>query len=137
MSSFLINYDLNPNLEGNNGFGRQPATYNGNVIGSYNTQLAATTDKTVTVPKGVGAGRLANNTPKILAVFGYQAASTVFVAVATASNGVTTAAPDTSGTMTANPAIINPTALLVNGGDIIHVYPAAQAFVSIEFYSVS
>ncbi len=135
--SFLLNYDLNPNLEGNNGFSRQPANYNGNAIAIYNTQLAATTDKAVTVPSAIGAGRAATTNPKVLVIFGYQAAATVFVAVATATNGVTTAAPDTSGTLTAGVSFINPTALLLTGGDIIHVYAAAQAFVSIEFYSVT
>ena len=137
MAAFLLNYDLNPTLQGVNGFGRQPANYNGNAIAIYNTQLAATTDKTLTVPNSIGAGRLADNVPKVLAIFSYQAAATVFVAVQTSNNGVTTAAPDTGGTLTAKPGIINPTALLLSGGDIIHMYPAAQAFVSVEFYSVT
>jgi hypothetical protein len=135
--NFLLNYDLNPNLEGNNGFSRQPANYNGNAIAIYNTQLAATTDKSVVVPSAVGAGRALNANPKVLAIFSYQASATVFVAVATATNGVTTAAPDTSGTLTAGVSFINPTALLLTGGDIIHMYPGAQAFVSVEFYSIS
>lgn len=137
MSSFLMNYDLNPNLEGNNGFSRQPANYNGNSIAIYNTQLAATTNKQLTVPSNIGAGRLANNNPEVLAIFSYASGATVFVAVTTPTNGVTTAAPDTSGTLTANAAIINPTALLLRGGDIINVYPAAQAFISVEFFSVT
>ena len=133
----LMNYDLNPNLEGTNGYGRQPANYNGNAIAIYNTQLAATTNKQLTVPSVNGVGRLANNNPEVLAIFGYASGATVFVAVGTASNGVTTAAPDTSGSFVANAAMINPTALLLRGGDTINVYPSAQAFVSVEFYGVT
>jgi hypothetical protein len=136
MASVLMNYDINTNLQGVNGFARRPANANGNSVGIYNTQLAATTDKTVTVPSAVGIGQLATDDPWMLAIFNYQAAATVFVAVKTTANGVTTAAPDTSGTLTAGVSFINPSALLVRGGDIIHMYPAAEAFVSVEFYTV-
>lgn len=135
--NFLLNYETVPYLQGTNGWGRQPANYNGNAIAIYNTQLAATTDKTVTVPSAIGAGRAATKNPKVLVIFGYQATATVFVAVTTATNGVTTAAPDTSGSLAAGVSFINPTALLLTGGDIIHMYPIAQAFVSVEFYSVT
>jgi len=134
--SALLNYGVNTNLNGVNGFGRQAANANGNTIAIYNTQLGATTDKTVTVPKATAMGNYNNTNSKILAILNYQAAATVFVANQTPTNGVTTAAPDTSGTITAGSSMINPTALLVNGGDILHFYPAAEAFISIEFYSI-
>lgn len=132
-----MNYDINTNLQGVNGFGRRPANADKSTVGIYNTQLAATTDKSVTVPSATGMGQLSTDLPWVLAIFGYQASATVFVAVATATNGVTTAAPDTSGTITAGVSFINPTALLVKGGDVLHFYPAAQAFISVEFYSVT
>lgn len=135
--SVLMNYDQNPTLLGTNGFGRRPANANGCAVAIYNTQLAATTDKTVTVPSAVGNGRLANDAPWVLAIMSYQAAATVFVAVKTPQNGVTTAAPDTSGTITAGVSVINPTAFLVRGGDVLHFYPLAQADISVEFYSVT
>jgi len=131
-----MNYDLNSNLNGVNGFSRRPANANGSLVAIYNTQLAATTDKTVTVPSAIGLGQEATDKPWVLVIFGYQAAATVFIAVQNTVNGVTTAAPDTSGTITAGVSFISPQALLVRGGDIIHAYALAQDFVSFEFYSV-
>jgi hypothetical protein len=131
-----MNYDINTNLQGINGWGRRPANANGSLVAIYNTQLAATTDKTVTVPSAIGVGQEATDKPWVLAIFNYQANATVFVAGQTPANGVTTAAPDTSGTITAGVSFINPSALLVRGGDVLHFYPIAQAFVSVEFYSV-
>jgi hypothetical protein len=134
----LMNYGVNTNLNGVNGFGRQPANVNSNVIGVYNTELTMATDTTLTVPKAVAMGNFNNIDSKILAVLSYQYGSTVFVADQTANNGVTTAAPDASGTLTAKPGVINPTALLVTGGDILHFYAiGATAYVSVEFYSVT
>ena len=136
-STNLLKYDINPNLQGFNGFSRRPANANGCADAIYNTELAATTDKTVPVPSNIATGQLANDKPWILAIMNYQANATVFVANQTASNGVTTAAPDTSASFVAGVSFINPTALLVKGGDILHFYPIAQAFVSVEFYSVT
>ena len=134
--SKLMNYDINTNLQGINGWARRPANANGSLVAIYNTQLAATTDKTVTVPTAIGIGQEATDLPWVLVKFGYQYGATVFVAVSTTANSVTTAAPDTSGTITAGVSFINPDALLVRGGDVIHVYPLAQADMSFEFYSV-
>jgi len=132
-----MNYDINTNLQGVNSYGRRPANANGSLVAIYNTQLAATTDKSVTVPNITGTGQLATDNTWILAIFNYQAAATVFVANKTPFNAVTTAAPDTSGTITAGVSFINPSALLVKGNDVLHFYPIAQAFVSVEFYSVT
>lgn len=135
---FLMNYDLNPNLEGVNGYGRQPANYNGNTIGIYNTLVASATDTTLTVPNAIGAGRLTNNIPEVLAIFSAPASANVFIAVQTATNGVTTALPNATGTFTANAAILNPTAFLLRGGDILHFYSiGGTAYISVEFYSVT
>lgn len=121
----LTAYDLNPNLHCINGEGLKPA----NAV--WNTQLAATTEKTIVLPNYTAVGQAqTNQKPQILVKFGYQSGSTVFVAVNQ------TAAPDTSGTLTAGFGVINPVALLCKGGDTIHVYPAAQAFMSIALYYV-
>lgn len=133
MAATLTNYSVNTNINGVNGFGRQPAK---KLIGIYNTQLAATTDKTVTVPNTPGVGRAieGNSADKnqVLCIFGYEAAATMFVGV-----NVTTAAPDTSGTITAASSCINPSAFILNGGDTIHVYPTSQKYFSVEFYSIN
>ena len=57
--STLMNYDLNSNLNGVNGFSRRPANANGSLVAVYNTELAATTDKTLTVPSAIGSGQFA------------------------------------------------------------------------------
>ena len=131
--SVLMNFDPNPNLGGVNGWGRRPCNANANLIGIVNTKVSATTNTTTTVPSAIGNGQLANDKPWVLAIFGYQAGATVFAAV-----GSTSAAPaNSSGTFTAGVSSINPTALLVRGGDVLNFYPLADAFVSIEFYSVT
>lgn len=127
-STQMLEYRINPNFEGVNGFGRQINTI------VYNTKVSATTDTTLVVPKIPVIGQIlprTNTTPKVLAVINYQADSTVFVA-----NG-TTAAPDAGGSFAVKPGVINPTALLVDGGDTLHFYPLADAYVSVEFYFVN
>lgn len=126
-------YGVNTNLNGVNGFGRIP----GNSISTYNALLAITTDAELIVPSSIGAGQLATDSPMVLAIFSYQNGSTVFVADETATNGVTTAAPNATGTFTLNHSTINPTALLVKGGDILHFYALAAAYVAVEFFSIT
>lgn len=133
----LLNYGVNTNLNGVNGFGRQVANANGTSIGIYGALVAATTDTALTVPSSIGAGQLASDRPNVLAIIGYQDGSTVFVANDTANNGVTTAAPNGTGAFAAQAGCIKPTALLVKGGDVLHFYALAQAYVSIEFYSIT
>src|ERR1700722_199188 len=107
MAGTLSNYLVNTNINGVNGFGRQPAK---KLIGIFNTNLTETTDTTVTVPNTPGVGRAIYSAPQagsnatvdktqVLAIFRYQAASTVFVA-----DGAS-AAPDTSGTITAGNSV--------------------------------
>lgn len=127
-----MNYDINTNLQGVNGFGRRPANANGNAIAIVNTKVSATTNTTTTVPSAIGNGQLATDKPWVLAIIGYQAAATVFVAV-----GSTSAIPNGGGTFTAGVSFINPTALLVKGGDVLNFYPLADAYVSVEYYSVT
>ncbi len=129
----LMNYDINTVLQGVNGFARRPANANHNLIGIVNTKVSATTNTTTTVPSSIGNGQLATDLPWVLAIFGYQAGATVFAAV-----GSTSAVPaNSSGTFTAGVSFINPTALLVKGGDVLNFYPLADAFISVEFYSVT
>lgn len=127
-STQMLEYRVNPDFLGVNGYGRQINT----VV--YNTKVSATTDTTLVVPSTPTIGQIlprTNTTPKVLAVINYQAAATVFVA-----NGIT-AAPNGGGTFTLKPGVINPAALLVDGGDTLHFYPLADAYVSVEFYFVN
>ena len=127
----LMNYTTNSSLNSTNGFGRQPARSNKNLLGIYTTKCAATTDATLTVPLAIGVGALASDKPNVLVILGYQAAATVFVALDA------TAAPDASGTFTASNGAINPSAFLVKGGSVLHFYPLADAYVSVELYSIT
>lgn len=135
--SVLMNYGVNTNISGVNGFGRQVANANGTLVGIYGARVAATTDTTLTVPSPIGNGQLAGDKPSVLAIISYKDASTVFVAVDTVNNAVTTAAPTTSGTFAAQASCIKPAALLVKGGDVLHFYPLAEADVAVEFYTVT
>jgi hypothetical protein len=110
----------NPVLQGVNGYGVKPSKL------IYGTQLAATTDKTITVPDYIGVGQALNTRSQIIARFSYQGNTAVFVGV-----NVNTAAPDTSGNLVASTSVLNPTALLVNSGDVIHIYPIAQTYVTV------
>lgn len=127
----LLNYGVNTNLNGVNGFARQPAKSNSNSIGVYNTKVTAITDTTLIVPSAIGNGQLASNLPTVLAIFSYQNAATVFVALGA------TAAPNASGTFTASNGVINPTSFLVKGGSVLHFYPLADAYVAVEFFSIT
>lgn len=127
----LLNYGLNTNLNGVNGFARKPANSNGTLIGIYSARLAATTDTSLTVPNVTGKGELAQDTPTILAVFGYENGSTVFVG----QGG--TALPNTTAPFVASSSAIKPEAFLVKGGSVLHFYALAQAYISVEFYAVT
>lgn len=128
----ILTYQINPNLQGVNGFSRKPAT------AIYNTQLAATTDKSLTVPSTAAIGNFADNsTPKFLAIFSYESGKTVFVGNSTPTAIISSAAPDTSGNIVAGSSVINPSAFLVSAGDTLHFYATAQAFISVEFYAVT
>ncbi len=128
----LMNYGVNTNLNGVNGFGRLPAKSNKNLIGIYTTKVSATTDTSLTVPSAIANGQLATDLPEVLAIFSYQVSSTVFVAVGAAATPA-----NTSGTFTATDGAINPSAFLVKGGNVLHFYPLADAYVSVEFYSLN
>lgn len=122
----LQNFDYNPNLGGVNGFGRKaPAAGT-----TYYCQLGATTDTSLTVPSIAGVGRAANNTSRMLAIFGYASGATVFVA----NNA--TAAVSTSSSFAAVNSTINPSAFVVEAGDVLHFYALAQGYVSVEFQAI-
>lgn len=129
--SRLLSYGVNTNLSGVNGFGRQPANSSGSLVGIYTALLAATTDTTLTVPNAIAPGNLASDLPNALAVINYQDASNVFVALGA------TAAPNGTGAFVASNGVLKPTALLVKGGSVLHFYALAQAYVSVEFYSIT
>lgn len=103
---------------------------------AFSVALAATTNTALTVPSGSGVGKANDITPKFLARFRYAAGTTTFVAVETASNGVTTAAPSLTAAFVANQSIINPECKEVKGGDILHFYSVAGANVTVELFAI-
>ncbi len=118
------NFYYNPNLGGINAFGAEFGTNN------YYAQLAATTDTTFTVPSLTGVGAITNTTPRILAIFTYASGATVYVA-----KGATAAVLTSASVVTTN-GTINPTARIVEAGDVLHFYALAQAYISIEFQAI-
>lgn len=121
----MSNYGVNTNLNGVNGYARIPSK----VI--YNALLAATTNVTLTVPSAAAIGRALSEDAHVLAVFSYQAASNVFVAIDA------DATPNATGAFVADPSMLAPSALILTGGEVINFYPLAQAYVTVEFYTVT
>lgn len=116
-------YNINNGIKGVNGFG---APFS-NII--YSTTLGANTAASVTVPGASGIGNInTTNNPQYLAVFSYSAAATVYVA-----NNHTAAVP-AGGSLAATTSVINPSARLVQAGDVISIISAGTPSVSIELF---
>lgn len=126
-------YNILSMINGVNGFGRAFPT----VIRT--ARLAATTDTSLTVPGGDVTGLPtaggATNANKYLAIISYgsPAAATnpahVFVALGSAAN-----APAGAG-FAADDSIINPSALYVKAGDVLHFFALiANIDVAVEFW---
>lgn len=97
----------------------------------FTATLAANTEQTLTVPGISAIGNInATTTPQWLAVFTYQPALKVYVAI----NG--TAAVPAGGTFAASTSSLLPTARILNTGDVIHVIAPAITDVSIELYYI-
>lgn len=120
-----------------------PTTYNINksiqsTIGAYGAQfcktiytstLGAGVEATLTVPGISALGNVNSSTStQWLAVFSYQAAKDVWVAL----NG--TAAVPAGNTLAASTSALNPPGKIVKQGDVIHMICAAAADVSVELY---
>lgn len=118
-------YNVNKNFQGFNGFG---APFCDKI---FTTTLGANTEATVTVPSTLSPGMAPSATTSntFLAVFGYSAAATVFVA----KNA--TAAVPAGNSLQSSTSEINPPAKIVKAGDVIHIVSAGTPSVSIAFYS--
>lgn len=119
-------YNVNKYVQGVNGFGLLFCDT------IYTSTLSASTEATVTVPGKSAMGAVnASTTPKYIAVFSYEAAKNVYVALNT------TAAVPAGATLAASASELNPSAKLVKAGDVIHVITAdASTDISIAFYAI-
>ena len=117
-------YNINDLVKGVNGFGLQFCKNN------YTTTLGAATEATLVVPDFTSIGTIHNNTAKLIAVFGIEAAKKVWVALNA------TAAVPVGGTLASSTSELNPTAKSVKAGDVIHMISAGAADVSVSFYAI-
>ncbi len=119
-------YNLNPSLNSVNGFGLPFCE------DTYTSTLGAGTEATLTVP-GFNAIGIPSATTynKFIAVFSYEAAKNVYVALNA------TAAVPAGNSFAASTSELNPPAKLVKTGDVIHVICAdASTDISIALYAV-
>lgn len=121
-------YNINAALHGVNGFGRQfPKVV-------FNATLAITTDTSFTVPLSSTIGlplSQAQSSGTYLLIFGYTPSATGNVLVAL--NGA--AAAPAGASFAAATSIVNPTAIVVKGGDVVHFFAtAANISVSVEVW---
>ena len=122
-----LEYNVNSIVKGVNGFGRKPASA-GN---KFTITLAGATVKTLTVPSSSAMGSInSSNTNTFLAIFSYQPAVQFWVAI----NG--TAAVPAGGDFASSTSELLPSALVLNGGDVIQVISAAGGSMSVSFYSI-
>jgi hypothetical protein len=121
----LTQYELNAWIKGVNGFGLPFCKT------IYTSTLGANTEATLTIP-GSSAMGVANSTSKsqVLAVFSYEAAKKIYVAV----NG--TAAVPAGNSLVASTSELNPPAKVCKEGDVIHVISAATGDISIALYAI-
>lgn len=121
----LTQYNINSFINGVNAFG---APFCKTI---YTATLAATTDTSLTVPSISAKGTFPSvGQAKILAVFSYEAAKKVYVALNAAASVPAGAA------FAASTSELNPPAKVVQAGDVIHFYGAAIADVSVAFYQI-
>ncbi len=114
-------------VQGINGFGTPFSNT------KYSTTLAANTEATVTVPgsAAIGAANATASFNRYLAVFSYQAARNVWVALNA------TAAVPADATLKATTSELLPSAKVVKAGDVIHVICAtATTDVGITFFAL-
>ncbi len=117
-------YNIGPRIQGVNGFGLQYSDL------IYTVTLADSTNTTLTVPGGSGFGAINSTTiPQFVAIFSYTPSGNVYVSLNAAA---TVPAGDTFAKATAQ---LNPSAWLVNAGDVINVISAAANDVCVAFYS--
>lgn len=119
-------YSIAPEIQGVNGWGL------GYCTNIYSATLAITTDTTLTVPGVANIGTpSATTNDKLLARISYTAAKDVFVAL-----GGTAAAPAGAG-FAASTSSLNPPAMFVKRGDVLHFFAfAANTNVTVEFFAL-
>lgn len=97
----------------------------------FTATLAAATDTSLTVPSTSAMGMFPSTSEaKILAVFSYEAAKKVYVAVNA------TAAVPVGAAFAASTSELLPPAKVVHAGDVIHFICSAVADVSVAFYQI-
>ncbi len=118
------NWNSNVGIGCQNDFGAQFSTVN------YSATLAANTATALTVPTGSGIGKANDTKSKFLAVFGYAAGVTVFVA----NNG--TSAKPAGGTFAATTSVANPACREVKSGDVLSCFSTAGGDMTVAFYAI-
>lgn len=120
-------FNMVRDINGFNGFGL-PFTDT-----AYSATLAASTEQKITVPSSSGmGGNGVSYSAQWIAVFNYEAGSTVWVA------NNTTAAVPAGGTFAATLSEMNPAARYVKGGDVLSFITAGTGIdVSVSFYSIT
>lgn len=118
------NWNSNVGIGCQNDFGAQFSNTN------YSATLAANTATALTVPSGSGIGKANDTNAKFLAIFGYAAGVTVFVA----NNG--TAAKPASGSFAATTSVINPACREVKAGDVLSFLSVAGGDITVALYAI-
>lgn len=124
MTPFTLTRDIN----GYNGFGLQFAD------NKYNATIAQSTDTTLTIPGDAPMGAVNNVTiNKYIAIFSYEPGAQVWVA-----NNATAAVP-VGATFATTTSEQNPSARVVDAGDVLHfITPdSGGANISVILYALS
>ena len=120
-------FSMSRDINGYNGFGLKPSDTN------ISATLTAATDTTFTVPGTDAIGGCNYQTKALwLAIFNFTSGNDVWVAINA------TAAVPAGSTFAATKSFLNPGALELQEGDVIHCITAASSVnVSIRFYSLT
>jgi hypothetical protein len=123
-------FSMTRDINGFNGFGLVPSDTN------YSATLTVSTDTTVTVPSAVAIGKQGPSTsstaPISLAIITSDPGTTIWVAINA------TAAVPVGATFAATSSMMNPGAIEVKGGDVIHVISSGTGVnVGVRFYSLA
>lgn len=119
-------FNMSRDINGYNGFGLPLSDTN------YSCTLTANSDTTLTVPNAIGLGNQGPSTvAQSIAIINADPGTSVWVAV----NG--TASTPVGATFASTTSALNPGAIFVNGGDVLHFITSATGVnVSVRFYSL-
>lgn len=123
-------FNMTRDINGYNGFGLQFTDT------AYSCTLGASSDTSLTVPDAVGIGgpQIYQGTGKAftLAIFSYDPGTAVWIALNT------TAANPAGASFATTASELNPTARIVQGGDVIHFFTLdSNVDVGVAFYSLA